>query len=220
MASAMRRDCEPTLQTLSSLAVDIAHGHEAALQAYGRTVEHCRRTGELLIKAKALVPHGEWLQWIEDHCAFSARAAQVYMRLAKANPQRVADLPLREAIKRIAEAPAKTEAEVTALPAPGSMLISHLADEGEIAVIVPAVEPDSFFVACIKRRSAEVDEWEVVGSKKRITGRGVDVFLRHMGLLDLSWEPGPATPWQYNEFLFDSLDQSNRAWLGLDAGAA
>jgi hypothetical protein len=39
--------------------------------------------GGLLNKAKAtLVDHGEWLQWLEDHCDLSERTAQRYMRLA------------------------------------------------------------------------------------------------------------------------------------------
>lgn len=59
--------------------------------------------GDLLIEAKAMLRHGEWLPWLRDHCAISARTAQLYMRLAKqrqavtANAQSVADLTLIEA---------------------------------------------------------------------------------------------------------------------------
>ena len=63
--------------------------------------------GDLLLEAKATVPHGQWLQWFADNCGpISERTGQLYMKLAKnratiekemANPQSVADLTLNEA---------------------------------------------------------------------------------------------------------------------------
>ncbi len=73
------------------------------------------RAGQLLIEAKAALPHGEFEAWITSNCTVAPRTAQAYMRLATklktlppAEAQRVADLPLREALKAIgttAEAP-------------------------------------------------------------------------------------------------------------------
>ena len=50
--------------------------------------------GNLLIEAKSLVKHGQWLPWLRDHAAIGERSAQLYMRLARSglNPQSVADL--------------------------------------------------------------------------------------------------------------------------------
>lgn len=68
--------------------------------------------GTLLIEAKKLVQHGEWENWLTGHCDVAPRTAQAYMRLAKSVPlldegkaQRVADLPVREAIRAIATSP-------------------------------------------------------------------------------------------------------------------
>lgn len=47
--------------------------------------------GSDLLKVKATLRHGQWLNWLTSHCPLvSARTAQDYMRLA-ANPQRAAD---------------------------------------------------------------------------------------------------------------------------------
>ena len=39
--------------------------------------------GKGLIEAKAMLPHGEWLPWLEDRVEISTRMAQNYMRLAQ-----------------------------------------------------------------------------------------------------------------------------------------
>lgn len=80
-----------------------------------KTAMNCAlQAGALLIEAKKLVQHGEWEDWLVNNCAVAPRTAQAYMRLAKSVPlleeskaQRVADLPVREAIRAIATDPAK-----------------------------------------------------------------------------------------------------------------
>ena len=85
------------------LPAEINHEHEAACRAASSAIDHARRCGKLLIKAKAERGHGEWLPWLTEHCsAISERTAQGYMRLAKVDPQRVADMSLRDGLKTIA----------------------------------------------------------------------------------------------------------------------
>ena len=80
-----------------------------------RTAMNCAlEAGALLIEAKKLVQHGEWESWLTNNCEVAPRTAQAYMRLAKSfplfeesNPQRIADLPVREAIRAITTDPAK-----------------------------------------------------------------------------------------------------------------
>jgi hypothetical protein len=93
-----------------ALARRINKAHAAATQAAHRALEHARRAGELLIQAKAHVPHGEWLPWLETNCPDVAeRTAQAYMRVARrwpeleAKAQRVADLPMRQALALLAD---------------------------------------------------------------------------------------------------------------------
>lgn len=90
------------------LAIQINDAHSAARQSMRDAVEHAVKAGELLAAAKEQIGHGRWLSWVGEHCEFSARTAQAYMRLARQwpalrNTQRVADLPLREALIQLAE---------------------------------------------------------------------------------------------------------------------
>ena len=98
---------DPSLSnSLTDLAARIKTEHGAAAASLGDAVRHAITAGELLIEAKALVRHGQWLQWLRDHCSLSERTCQLYMRLAKsrveiekANAQSIADsdLTLNEA---------------------------------------------------------------------------------------------------------------------------
>lgn len=60
--------------------------------------------GQRLIEAKAMLPHGEWLPWLEGQVGFSERAAQQYMKLAQTytNPQALADLGATKALMLLA----------------------------------------------------------------------------------------------------------------------
>jgi hypothetical protein len=87
----------------SSVASEINAEHREVVRSIADGVTHAIRAGELLLRAKANVGHGGWRQWQEKNLAFSVRTAQVYMRLARLDPnaQRVADLPLRQAVLKL-----------------------------------------------------------------------------------------------------------------------
>jgi len=71
------------------------------MQHYGKTMEHAIACGDLLAKAKADVPHGQWLPWLRQNIDFSERTSQGYMRLAR-SPQRVAGLGVRQGLGKLA----------------------------------------------------------------------------------------------------------------------
>ena len=73
-----------TALALPDLAQAIDREHQAAHQAARTALEHALECGRLLIQAKAAVPHGEWLPWLEANTSVSARQSQRYMRLAHA----------------------------------------------------------------------------------------------------------------------------------------
>jgi hypothetical protein len=72
-----------------------------------QAVEHAIAAGELLIKAKKQVKHGEWQTWLMANCAdIAERTVQAYMQLARAPLEKrnaVALLPLREALASLAK---------------------------------------------------------------------------------------------------------------------
>jgi hypothetical protein len=68
---------------LADLAERIKVEHRATDIALKESVEHAMKAGDLLLEAKAQVPHGQWLPWLSDRCEISERTAQLYMRIAK-----------------------------------------------------------------------------------------------------------------------------------------
>lgn len=69
-----------------------------------RAVEAAAECGRALLGVKAKLEHGAWLPWLKTNVDFSDRTARAYMQVAKdPNRQRVANLPLREAIKELSQ---------------------------------------------------------------------------------------------------------------------
>ena len=91
---------------LAELGAEINDTHAQAMLHAGEAMSHALRCGDLLIKAKATVPHGGWLPWLRQNIAFSDRTAQAYMRLAakfgRDKRNAVADLSVRRVLQEIA----------------------------------------------------------------------------------------------------------------------
>lgn len=68
---------------LPVLAASINAEHDECLAAMRQSLSHALAAGDMLVEAKSLVAHGEWLPWLADNCAIPKRTAQLYMRLAK-----------------------------------------------------------------------------------------------------------------------------------------
>lgn len=93
---------------LNQIAAAVNTEHTLFEQAMRESLAHAVQAGSLLTEAKQLVKHGDWGKWIADHCEFSERSAQNYMRIAARFPelakaQHVADLTYREAVGLLAE---------------------------------------------------------------------------------------------------------------------
>lgn len=69
------------------LAAEINRLHEQAEQHANWAVVYAARCGEQLLKAKAAVEHGQWLNWLEAHCRVKKSQAAKYMKLAQAMPE-------------------------------------------------------------------------------------------------------------------------------------
>lgn len=102
-----------TTTALDDLAGRIRAEHEQVGTALRITLGRAIHCGELLIEAKAQVPHGGWLPWLKEHCAMTERTAQGYMRVARErdrlNTQSFADLGVGEALARLAEPRDRTD---------------------------------------------------------------------------------------------------------------
>jgi hypothetical protein len=89
-------------KTPKQLVSQINREHEMVETYKHNTIQHAIKCGELLEEAKAKVPHGEWLPWLEKNFDASEWTAQAYMRLARAadpNTRRVTDLEDAESLR-------------------------------------------------------------------------------------------------------------------------
>jgi predicted DNA-binding protein (UPF0251 family) len=97
---------------LPGIAVKINSATDAAEASAKSAVVNALVAGRLLLEAKTHVAHGAWETWVTTNCVVAPRTARAYMRLATSlselpepERQRVADLPLREAVRAIATTP-------------------------------------------------------------------------------------------------------------------
>lgn len=95
--------------SLITLASEINSEHENCNIAILDGLQHAIKAGELLLQAKELVNHGEWLPWLKSNVSFSERTAQNYMRVFQRKNEileksaTVADLSYKAAINLLAE---------------------------------------------------------------------------------------------------------------------
>ena len=98
---------KPNATKLERIAAEINEAHAKCERALWDSVQGAIRAGELLEEAKAGIEHGDWGAWVAEHCQFSLRTAQGYMRVARELPAKlkggkyatVAHLSLRESLK-------------------------------------------------------------------------------------------------------------------------
>ncbi|NLS95895.1 MAG: DUF3102 domain-containing protein [Planctomycetaceae bacterium] len=94
---------------LTTLAVEINEHHRQAEASAKTALEHARAAGDLLLQAKGKCQHGTWGEWLVQNFQGSTRTAQRYMGFSKRWPEleakttRVADLPIREAARLLAD---------------------------------------------------------------------------------------------------------------------
>lgn len=72
---------------LSALAAEINLLHDEAERHATFALVYAARCGEKLLKAKADVGHGKWLDWLATHCRVKKSQAAKYMRLAQEMPE-------------------------------------------------------------------------------------------------------------------------------------
>ncbi len=93
---------------LTADACEINAEHDLCCRAAADALQHAMRCGDLLIAAKAAMPHGSWGGWLAAHFAGSDRTARAYMRLAdhrdeiEAKRQTSADLSIDGALRLLA----------------------------------------------------------------------------------------------------------------------
>jgi len=99
-------------RALEELAARIKESHAACQATFQSSVQRAKEAGELLIRVKGSLAHGEFGRWVVAQCLFSPETARGYMRVARrwqelesADPerQRVTDFSYRAALAQLAK---------------------------------------------------------------------------------------------------------------------
>src|SRR5262249_32853312 len=94
------------IDDLDALARAVRDHLQASVTAAQNFLEHALAAGDVLIRAKEQVKHGDWLPWLKS-CDLSADTAERYMKLARhraeLNSARVRNLSLSAALKLVAK---------------------------------------------------------------------------------------------------------------------
>ncbi|WP_419193318.1 DUF3102 domain-containing protein [Kolteria novifilia] len=77
------------MRSLQTAATEINTYHRKALDSAGAVLAsaksvlaNAKLAGDALLRAKEQIRHGGWEAWVSQHCEFSCRVAQRYMRIA------------------------------------------------------------------------------------------------------------------------------------------
>jgi hypothetical protein len=197
----------PVLAVMIKSAVEASRNHARA------TVASAIKAGAALIEAKALVPHGGWLDWLKANVEMSERTAQVYMRLAKrkevvdAKSAAAADLTIAGAIEAITG----PGAQAGPVPATDAMKLGvRESAEGwdEIWVAPSFQHPGFYYVTHIwTGREGKVT---ICGLRKPVAGDYVTDVIGTMiedVVADLSWSKMPSVAWPMNHLLFGDVEK-------------
>lgn len=94
---------------LASELAELNQRHQTIRELATQALDHAKVAGELLLRAKERIPHGQFSQWIAGNCEFSERTARTYMAIAGSwdaiaeKRKRFRNLSVRAAVKLVAE---------------------------------------------------------------------------------------------------------------------
>lgn len=92
-----------TPPTLDELAATIRREHDLVLGAGVSIIQHAVLAGDALLAARAQVPRGQWLVWLDTNWEHESYAmAAYYMRIARSKAKVMDAAGIKEAIKRLA----------------------------------------------------------------------------------------------------------------------
>lgn len=128
-----------------SLKGEINANHRECLRAGNETIQHAVAAGELLLKVKSLVPHGEFKKWVEQFCDFSYDVANGYMSLQRklASLSKMERAPLLNTASSITSLQKLLKPKENSKSSPRSSPTSGFSTSAETAEKPAADEPES-----------------------------------------------------------------------------
>lgn len=189
------------MNDLIDIAKQINLQHVLAETSARTAVAHAVEAGKLLLAAKEQAPHGQWLSWLAANVSFSERTAQLYMRVCRETPkldgakaQRVAYLPLREAMALLADK--STDVATDWLPKRGQAAVAFMTADSidyVFAIWESAAHPGYYFAQRCDLTNGIVDEMKRPACAEAFTKyHMLDSWTRPLGIT------AGRLPWDYS----------------------
>lgn len=155
-------------------AEEINQEHRLARSKAESAVQHAIRCGELLMRQKAELKHGEFKPWIETNCEFSYQSARVYMNATRQKDRGLSFSSLAQALGYGEETP--PPAQQTTLPIdpppatstpPPDFSTLDLSDESDGATVGDVASAPTSLLASALRETRELEEMLRVAAANR-----------------------------------------------------
>lgn len=208
-------------ESLAALAARINDREQQVAQS---VLDHAREQGELLLRAKARLGHGDWLPWLRANVTVKDRQARNYMALARGwdrvKSAVTADLTIEGALRLIAanDLPAEespTPEQAGALLARGAAALKEALAMGREILSDPSTPPEMV----VRIRDAASDTANEAAEYLLHVQRKLGQLLQPEPVEpEPDTPPTQATPMTWEEF--DSrLDEIERQYLRMTADA-
>lgn len=166
--------------------------HKLAITSANDAVNYAKQIGQLLLEAKAELPHGKFLNWINDNIDVSQRQAQRYMQAASGKDLCLSDFsPKNDMMSHLNEENPKDRMfNPVWIPPDGHWF--KCIDQDSIYIIAPdRLHPEDFHITKFKLlEGSTIDDpkidWEknkeVEWTRQPVMARKVEGMLQVMGL--------------------------------------
>jgi hypothetical protein len=169
--------------------------HQLASKTAAEAVEHAKQAGELLMKVKAQLRYGQFIQWIDENLTVSPRQAQRYMAVAqgKTIPVRelaakydtVSQVPRNDTVSHLSNIFSSEEIDrlvdgtwVACWKPKTGHWYTTVTEKGEYWVVPDLKRPDQFHVSRLFSDDIEDDESLFSGTRWAESADRVEITLR------------------------------------------
>lgn len=178
---------------LSNKVNEINELHKLAITSVNAAVNYAKQIGQLLLEAKKELPHGKFLNWLDENIEVSQRQAQRYMQAASGKDLRLIDFsPKNDMMSHLKEDDPKERMFNPVWVPPDGHWFKCI-DEDSIYIIAPdRIHPEDFHISKFKLlEGSTIDDpkidWdknqEFEWTRQPVMAKKVEGMLQVMGLI-------------------------------------
>jgi hypothetical protein len=179
------------MNELSNKVNEINELHKLAITSANAAVNYAKQIGQLLLEAKKELPHGKFLNWLDENIEVSKRQAQRYMEAASGKDLRLSDFSTKNDMMSHLEEDSKHRMfNPVWIPSDGHWF--KCIDQDSIFIIAPdRLHPEDFHITKFKLlEGSTIDDckidWnrndEIHWTRQPVMAKKVEGILQVFGL--------------------------------------